>query len=459
MLDTWFSSWLWPISTLGWPNEQSPICAAFYPTDMLVTAPEILFFWVARMIMAGYEFMGDAPFHTVYLHGTARDTQHRKMSKSLGNGIDPLDVVKLLRRRRAALDADRRHGHGRRRHPRSRTISTSRSRRGATSRTKLWNIGRFLLDRTSATDAVRRSRTSRRIGSRAPTNGFSRGSTRRSRECDRALGPLRPGAIGDDGSSDERTPGCGSTSTPRRRAASCGTSSRTGIFEACKASAATRRAPIARSRARCSCTRSTRRCGCCIPIVPFVTEALWQRLPTRTSGEFLARAQWPSAGAPRPRGVEFEIVREAVSAIRQVRAEYNVPPGKMVEAVLDRARCRGPPRYSSDESDLIGRLARAAISMSNEAPTGAAAHALLPDGSEAVVLLAGLVDLEKECTRVSAELAQLEKQLGALQQRLANESFVSRAKPEVVEAERTKLGEWTTRREQLAGKKRSLCGD
>jgi valyl-tRNA synthetase len=83
----------------------------------------------------------------------------------------------------------------------------------------------------------------------------------------------------------------------------------------------------------------------------------------------------------------------------------------------------------------------------------------LPDGSEAVVLLAGLVDLEKECARVSSELAQLEKQLASLQQRLANDSFVSRAKPEVVEAERTKLGEWTARREQLAGKKRTLCGD
>ena len=130
VLDTWFSSWLWPFSTLGWPNENADDLRAFYPTDVLVTAPEILFFWVARMIMAGYEFMGEAPFHTVYLHGTVRDTQHRKMSKSLGNGIDPLDVVHALRRRRAALDGGRRHGPGRRRHARSRTTSRSRSRPG-----------------------------------------------------------------------------------------------------------------------------------------------------------------------------------------------------------------------------------------------------------------------------------------------------------------------------------------
>jgi valyl-tRNA synthetase len=92
VLDTWFSSWLWPFSTLGWPKD-TPDLRAFYPTDVLVSGPDILFFWVARMIMSGFEFMGEAPYHTVYLHGIARDTKHRKMSKSLGNGIDPLDVI------------------------------------------------------------------------------------------------------------------------------------------------------------------------------------------------------------------------------------------------------------------------------------------------------------------------------------------------------------------------------
>src|SRR6059036_3378938 len=94
VLDTWFSSWLWPFATFGWP-ESTPDLARFYPGHTLVTAPEILFFWVARMLMSGYHFMDDQPFSTVYLHGTVRDTQHRKMSKSLGNGIDPLDVVRL----------------------------------------------------------------------------------------------------------------------------------------------------------------------------------------------------------------------------------------------------------------------------------------------------------------------------------------------------------------------------
>src|SRR6266550_3771316 len=144
VLDTWFSSWLFPISTLGWPDKSSADLAAFYPTDDLITAPEILFFWVARMIMAGYAFMDAHPFHTVYLHGTVRDMNHVKMSKSLGNGIDPLDVVSsygadALRYTVIAgmgMGADLMLDH--------RDLERSFAP-GRNFATKLWNIGRFLL--------------------------------------------------------------------------------------------------------------------------------------------------------------------------------------------------------------------------------------------------------------------------------------------------------------------------
>ena len=102
MLDTWFSSWLWPFATMGWP-EQTATLKKFYPTTDLVTGPDIIFFWVARMIMAGYEFMGDLPFRNVYFTGIIRDKQGRKMSKSLGNSPDPLDLIAQIRRRRPPL--------------------------------------------------------------------------------------------------------------------------------------------------------------------------------------------------------------------------------------------------------------------------------------------------------------------------------------------------------------------
>ena len=143
VLDTWFSSWLWPLSTLGWPDESTDL-AAFYPTDMLVTAPEILFFWVARMIMAGYHFVGRAPFHTVYLTGTVRDMQHRKMSKSLGNGIDPLDVVERYGADalRYTVIAGMGLGTDVMLDPENLDHSFAAGRNFVT---KLWNIGRFLL--------------------------------------------------------------------------------------------------------------------------------------------------------------------------------------------------------------------------------------------------------------------------------------------------------------------------
>ncbi len=161
VLDTWFSSWLWPFSTLGWPDTNAQDLRAFYPTDDLITAPEILFFWVARMIMGGYAFMGDAPFHTVYLHGTVRDTNHVKMSKSLGNGIDPLDVVRMFGADalRYTVIAGMGMGADLTLDPRDLEASFAPGRNFAT---KLWNIGRFLLTKVGAGDVVRARRHSRR---------------------------------------------------------------------------------------------------------------------------------------------------------------------------------------------------------------------------------------------------------------------------------------------------------
>src|SRR5205085_1838314 len=154
VLDTWFSSWLWPLSTLGWPDENAEDFRAFYPTDVLVSGPDIIFFWVSRMIMAGYFFVGRTPYHTVLLHGMARDTQHRKMSKSLGNGVDPMEVVRLYGAdaMRWTLISGMGLGADIILDPNDleRTFAPGRN-----FVTKLWNIGRFLLEK-AGTAAVQR---------------------------------------------------------------------------------------------------------------------------------------------------------------------------------------------------------------------------------------------------------------------------------------------------------------
>src|SRR3954469_19112771 len=190
VLDTWFSSWLWPLSTLGWPNNVSVDLKAFYPTDVLITAPEILFFWVARMIMSGYEFAGRAPFHTVYLHGTVRDTEHRKMSKSLGNGIDPLEVVKLYGADalRWTMIAGMGMGADVILDPKDLDKSFATGRNFAT---KLWNIGRFILgavgddtvESMDEIDAKTLTRADRWILAKLDSAIA---------ECDAALGPMEP---------------------------------------------------------------------------------------------------------------------------------------------------------------------------------------------------------------------------------------------------------------------------
>jgi valyl-tRNA synthetase len=195
------------------------------------------------------------------------------------------------------------------------------------------------------------------------------------------------------------------------------------------------------------------------PVVPFVTEALWQRLPGRAADELLVSASWPRVAGARPDGAaEFELVRDAVSALRQLRGEYNITPGKQLTAVIVPAP--NARAVFEQETALIGRLTKCSVTLASAAPTGeAAAHAVLADGSEVILPLAGTIDVAKECARLQQELAGLEKQLTGLRQRLANDNFVSRAKPEIVEAERQKEREWSARQEQLAGKVKTLCGN
>jgi len=453
VLDTWFSSWLWPFSTLGWPKDTADL-RSFYPTDVLVSGPDILFFWVARMIMSGFEFMGEAPYHTVYLHGIARDTKHRKMSKSLGNGIDPLDVI-------ARFGAD----------PLRYTVVAGMGlgvdiifdpddleKSFATGRnfvTKLWNIGRFLLTNVGATpvstlseiDTDRLSRADRWILSRLDAAIA---------ECNAALGPARPNR--GHWTVAERTMGMRLNDYAETARRFVWNELADWYLEAVKARLAQPGddREVARAVLVHAFDGALRLLH---PIVPFVTEALWQRLPGRLPEELLVTARWPVAAGDHDTGAaDFEVVRDAVSALRQLRGEYNIAPGKSLAAIVVPAPNARP--VLTAETALIGRLTKCAVSIADAPPSGeAAAHQVLADGSEVILPLAGTIDVAKECARLQQELAALEKALGALRQRLGNDSFVSRAKPEIVEAERQKEREWSTRAEQLAAKVTTLCGN
>jgi valyl-tRNA synthetase len=464
VLDTWFSSWLWPISTLGWPADEAPDLQAFYPTDVLATAPEILFFWVARMIMAGYEFQGRAPFHTVLLHGTVRDTSHRKMSKSLGNGIDPMDVIRMYGADalRWTLVSGMGLGADVILDPNDLERSFATGRNFAT---KLWNIARFLLGNLGDAPVPALATLDARRLSRADAWILARLDTAIA-ECNAALGPLRPthplpGVDQRGWRPEQRYQGMRLNEYAETARRFVWSELADWYVEAVKGrlGEAGDDGMAARAVLVHAFDSALRLLH---PIVPFITEAIWQRLPSRPDGALLTQAAWPTVAAtgpaPAAAAAEFEVVMEAVSQLRQIRSDYAIPPARTLDATIVPADAGARADVFEDERGVLERLARVSFTLAGHPPTGAVASAFLRDGTEVCLHLAGAIDVEHECARLRAELAELERQMGALEARLANEKFTSRAPAAVVQGERDKLVEWTARRRQLTEKVEALCG-
>jgi valyl-tRNA synthetase len=437
VLDTWFSSWLWPFATFGWP-EKTPDLKRFYPGHTLVTAPEILFFWVARMLMSGYHFMDKRlPFRTVYLTGTVRDTKHRKMSKSLGNGIDPRDVVENYGTDalRWTLIGGGSLGADVQVDPNDLETTFAPGRNFAN---KLWNIGQFVLGQlpkqVTPLEAIdRRALTlaDRWILARANNAIFAVSGQLSEFRLDEAA--KRGFEFAWNELADWYLEAV-----------------KTRLASGDKSSRATVHAVLVH------CFDTALRL--LHPVVPFITEELWQKLPGRKSNELLAVDQWPTMLEhfnDSEADVQFERVKKSIELIRSIRAEYRVAPKTKVRATIVP---RGNDKRTTfeGEHDTIVRLAQLESLALDGVPQGAGAHAVFGDGSEVVVALEGLVDVRTECRRLSEEKARLEKQLQSLAARLTNESFVSRAPQEVVAKEREKEKAWRDQRDVLAGKLKSL---
>src|SRR6059036_4117511 len=305
VLDTWFSAWLWPFATFGWP-ERTPDLARFYPGHTLVTAPEILFFWVARMLMSGYHFMARTlPFTTVYLHGTVRDTQHRKMSKSLSNGIDPLDVVRLFGADalRWTAIAGLSLGSDLILDPNDLETTFAPGRNFAN---KLWNIGRFILaqlpEDVESIDKLNLSALAladRWILTRAYATIVAATEQLETFRLDEAAKACFEFAWKDLAD---------------------------WYVEAVKPRLAAGDAAAAQA-VLAFCFDTVLRL--LHPVVPFITEDLWQRLPGRRPEELLVTAAWPTVPPQLLKleaASEFTRVQEAISKIRMIRAEYRIAP-------------------------------------------------------------------------------------------------------------------------------------
>ncbi|MFL6970408.1 MAG: valine--tRNA ligase [Xanthobacteraceae bacterium] len=424
VLDTWFSSALWPFSTLGWP-DQTPELKRYYPTSVLITAFDIIFFWVARMMMMGLHFMKEVPFREVYIHAIVRDERGAKMSKSKGNIVDPLGVIDeygadALRFTLAAMAAQ----------GRDIKLSNSRIEGYRNFATKLWNAARFAemngcvrvegFDPRSAKETLNRwiahetARAAREVTAALTSYKFNEaaGSVYRfvwNVFCDWYVELAKPYLTGPDG------------------AAKAETSAMTAwaLDEILKL---------------------------LHPFMPFVTEELW-RVTAETGAKregLLVLAAWPKHHGLEDEAAEAEIgwVIDVITAVRSVRAEMNVPAASQVplalvtgnDEIISRAKAWG---------DFIKRLARiSTIDFRSAVPPQSVQ--VVVRGDLIALPLAGVVDVAAERTRLEKEIAKVTGEIARIDAKLANDDFIARAPEEVVEGEREKREEADGRRAKIS---------
>jgi valyl-tRNA synthetase len=418
VLDTWFSSALWPFSTLGWPDDV-PEVKRYYPTDVLVTGFDIIFFWVARMMMMGMHFMKDVPFPTVYIHALVRDEKGAKMSKSKGNVIDPLHLIDdlgadALRFTLAAMAAQ----------GRDIKLSTQRVEGYRNFATKLWNAARFAemnacagydgFDPSKATQTLNRwiahetARASREVTEAIEAYRFNEAASAVYRfvwniYCDWYLELAKPVLTGPDGPAKAET----------------------------QAMVAWARDEILKLLH---------------PFMPFITEELWAVAATSKRDTILTLAQWPTHRGLQDDKAEAEIgwVVDLVTAVRSLRAEMNIPPSTLTPLVLVNVPKEARER-AERWTDVVKRLARLSeISFATEMPQGAVQ--LLVRGEVAALPLKGVIDFDAERTRLQKEIAKAEADIKRVDAKLGNADFMARAPEEVVEEQRERRDEAEARR-------------
>ena len=420
VLDTWFSSALWPFSTLGWP-EQTDALKRYYPTDVLVTGFDIIFFWVARMAMMGLHFMRDVPFRDVYIHALVRDEQGQKMSKSKGNVLDPLELIDqygadALRFTLAALAAQ----------GRDIKLSAGRIEGYRNFVTKLWNAARYAEMNAAGRIAAQFDPASCALTVNRWIVGELSGAVRAVDEalaeykfndaagalyhftwhnfCDWYLEFTKPILAGKDA-----------------------------------AQAAEVRATTAWVLDRILHLLH--------PFMPFVTEELWA---ARGGNDLLMLRAWPDASfIDTAAKQEMDWVVRLIATIRGVRSEMNVPPGAKIPLLLRDAGVDAQERLERHR-DLILGLARLSSAQATDAAVPKGAVQAVIDGATLILPLAEVIDIGAERARLAKELKKLETEIEKIDKKLGNTAFIDRAPAEVVEENRERRAEFETSRTKLA---------
>ena len=432
VLDTWFSSALWPFATLGWP-QRSDALAYFYPTDLLITARDILYLWVLRMAMTSLECVGQIPFKTVLVHPTILTRDGRRMSKSLGTGLNPLDLVAhygadatrycLLAQAGAVQDvrfdavvAD------------NQVQASASAEAGRNFGNKLWNATRFVL---------------------MNIDGYERGPCERSEWADRWIWSRLQGAV------REMTEALQSHRFSDLTRA---------IYDFVWRDFCDWYLELAKVRLQGGDPQARRTAQDHLvrvletalrllhPIMPFITETLWQALPHGAAANSIMVAAWPECDAgliDLEAEARMQYLQEAVTGVRIIRGEMNVPPGRKVEVLISAAsdEVEQTLRQAAPYIALLSRAASVQVGQGLVRPP--ASGSALTAAAEIFVPLEGLIDLAAERQRLKREIHKMDGLLKGLDAKLANERFLTKAPPEIVAQERQRQAEYRATQEKL----------
>ncbi|MCX5705216.1 MAG: valine--tRNA ligase [Candidatus Omnitrophica bacterium] len=428
VLDTWFSSWLWPFATFNWPKDSADL-KYFYPTSALVTAPEIIFFWVARMIMAGFEFMGDIPFKDVYIHGTVRDIEGKKMSKSLGNIIDPLEIINeygtdALRFSLISITSQGQDVY----------LSKERFEQGRNFANKIWNASRFILmnldpaqirvdlcqySKNTELSLINRWILSRLYSTLKEVSGNLKAYRFNEAAnllynffwhefCDWYLEMIKP-----------------EIHKPENQ--------------------------VVMYKVLEKYLRSIH------PFMPFISEEIWQILPHE--GESIMTSSYPHIQQQLIDKIAEEkmsFVFEIITSIRNMRQDLDIPVTTKINCVIATAN-KTHLELSSQLSPLIKNLARVEeISVEEKYVHLRSSITSLIKDTHVTVPLEGLIDIDIELTKINSRIIQTEKEIGNKKKMLSNMEFLKKAPDEIVENVKTRLAELTEALKKLKAVKDGL---
>ncbi len=437
VLDTWFSSGLWPFSTLGWPNQTQDL-ETFYPTTVMETGYDIIFFWVARMIMMGIEFTGQAPFKYVYLHGMVRDGEGRKMSKSLRNVLDPLDLI-----RDYGADALRFSMLTGSTPGNDMKLSLTRMEANRNFANKVWNAARFVIMNLQEATLPMQTQENRFFTTYAlPADDqldladrwiLSRLEHVRG-ESARLVDSWQLGEAGRQLYDFLWGEYCD------------------WYIEACKVRLYGDDLQAAQAARQVLAHVLEQSLRLLHPFMPFVTEAIWQNLPGMTDhSPSLMICRWPDASGRQDGAADddFARIQELVRAIRNARSEYNVETARWISAQIDAGEHTAMLRANLPILLSLARLDGERTVVEAEMAAPAKAVSLTVGGMTAYLPLAGLVDLDAERQRMAKEIANIDQQMDRIHKLLGNPGFLKKAPDTVVQREQAKLVELTEQKAQI----------